>query len=317
LVESDFKGREYTLYGFRDGEALCLRVVPTDLSPEPSAPAECVPRFELDRLDQPLVALASNGVVASVGERCATAIYGVATDRVETVSVERPSGSATAAIGNNAFLSIADGPDCRSNAATSVTAIDAGGTKSTMPIPRLHDHFLNRPREEELPGPSKVDRRLTDGAVGWLDRGELRGEPFTWPAETARSMVTSRLLRPNPGISFRLGVGFKPGDANGDWYCLAHLWPLVKGPVSHGCSRADWVRGGIGLMGAWPNESQFPLYVGLVADDVATLELYYASGGRRSIPLVDNAFAFQAPFFENVKLVARDRDGLVVKILVL
>lgn len=77
------------------------------------------------------------------------------------------------------------------------------------------------------------------------------------------------------------------------------------------------VRGGIGLSGAWPNETQFPLYVGLVADEVATLELYYESGGRRSIPIVENAFAFQAPFFEHVKLVARDAEGRVVRFLVL
>jgi hypothetical protein len=317
LVKTDFEGQEYTLYGFRDGEALCLRLMPTRLHGDASVPAECVPRYELERLDRPLAVLAANGVVANVEERCATAIYGVATDGVRSVTVERPAGSTSAAVGNNAFLSITEGRDCRSNAATSVTAIGAGGTERRIPIPQFRDRFLNRPEAHELPGPADIERRLTDGAVGWLERGERRGEPFDWPSQTDRGLATSRLLRPNPGISFRLGVGFKPGDADGDWYCLAHLWPLVKGPIAHGCSRADWVRGGVGLMGAWPNESQFPLYVGLVADQVATLELYYESGGRRSIPLVANAFAFQAPFSENVKLVARDEAGLVVKILVL
>jgi hypothetical protein len=317
LVKTNFEDQDYTLYGFRDGEALCLRLMPTRLHGDRSVPAECVPRYELERLDRPLAVLASNGVVSNVEERCATAIYGVATDGVKSVTVERPAGSTSAAVGNNAFVSITDGRDCRSNAATSVTAIGAGGTEAKILIPQFRDRFLNRPEEHELPGPAEIERRLTDGAVGWLERGEGRGEAFDWPSQTGRGMVTSRLLRPNPGISFRLGVGFKPGDADGDWYCLAHLWPLVKGPVAHGCSRVDSVRAGVGLMGAWPNESQFPLYVGLVADQVATLELYYESGGRRSIPLVHNAFAFQAPFFEYVKLVARDHEGLVVKILVL
>jgi hypothetical protein len=318
LLKSEFAGEEFILFGFRDGDALCLRLVPTRLRGERSVPAECVPWVELKRLDQPVVVLARNDLVANRGERCTTAVYGLATDRVEAVTIKRAAGAAKAAVGNNAFLSIADARDCRFHAApTSVTASDAGGIRTTIQIRGFGERFLNRPEEDELPGPAEIDRRLEDGAVGWLERGDARGEAFDWPRPTSHAMLTSRVLRPNPAMSFRLGVGFARGDEHGDWYCLAHLWPLVKGPMSTMCARADWVRGGIGLAGAWPNETQFPLHVGLVADDVATLEVYYESGGRSSIPIVDNAFAFQAPFFEHVKLVARDAEGLVVKILVL
>jgi hypothetical protein len=317
LVRTQFDGQDYTLYGFRDGEALCVRLLPTRLHGDRSVAAECVPRFELARLDQPLVVLARSGLLTNVGERCTTAVYGLASADVAAVRTQRPAGATRAALGNNAFLSIADGPDCVSNAPTSVTAVHTDGTEATIPIPDLRDLILEAPEAAQLPGPAEVDRRLADGSVGWLQRGEARGEAFAWPGESGQDVVTSRLLRPNPDISFRLGVGFKPGDEHGDWYCIAHLWPLIKDPMSHMCTRVDWVQGGVGIAGAWPNETQFPLHVGLVADDVATLEVYYESGERRRIPIVENAFAFQAPAFEHVKLVARDADGLVVKILVL
>jgi hypothetical protein len=318
LLRSDFQGEEYTLFGFRDREALCLRLTPNSTGGDRFTPAECVPQTELARLEAPIAVLVGNGVVSSTDGRCATAVYGLATNRVERVTIERPlTGSTTVAVGNNAFVSISEARDCRSNAATSATAVFPSGQRSTTRIPGFPAKFFGRPEPEELPGPAEVERRLTDGAVGWLERGEQPGQAYDWPSQSDHTMLTSRVLHPDPAISFRLGVGFARGDADGDWYCLAHLWPLVKGPVSHMCGRADWVRGGIGLSGAWPNDTQFPLYVGLAADDVATLELYYESGGRRSIRLVDNAFAFQVPAFEHVKLVARDHEGRVVKILVL
>jgi hypothetical protein len=316
LVTDTFGGEDYTLYGFRDRDALCLRLMPTTSAESRFWPAECVPRAELEALDAPIAVLVGNAAISSTDSGCVTAVYGLSTNRVTRVTVERPlTGSATVPVRNNAFLSITDGSDCRSDAATSATAVYPNGERVATRILGPSE-LLHRPEAHALPGPAQVERRLTTGSVGWLERGESRGEPFEWPSQPD-VMVTSRVLQPNPAISFRLGVGFKEGDADGDWYCLAHLWPLVKGPLSHGCARADWVRGGIGFMGAWPNESQFALYVGLVADEVATLELYYESGDRRSIPLVDNAFAFQVRSFEPVKLVARDHDGRAVKILVL
>jgi hypothetical protein len=59
---------------------------------------------------------------------------------------------------------------------------------------------------------------------------------------------------------------------------------------------------------------QFPLWVGLAADEVARLELYHRDGSFDVVPIVDNAFSFQAARGEALKLVAYDKADRVIRI---
>jgi len=63
-------------------------------------------------------------------------------------------------------------------------------------------------------------------------------------------------------------------------------------------------------------DAQFPVYYGLVPDDVASLELVLANGAVSQVPITDNVFAFQAWSAEPAKLVGYDRDGRVALIRV-
>lgn len=68
-------------------------------------------------------------------------------------------------------------------------------------------------------------------------------------------------------------------------------------------------------MGAWPSSGQqFPLWVGLAADEVFRLELFHRAGEPTEVPLGDNAFAFQTRKGQPAKLVAYDSDGRVVRV---
>ena len=95
--------------------------------------------------------------------------------------------------------------------------------------------------------------------------------------------------------------------AAGDWYCLAWLWPLVQHAYATSCVRA----GTFPFMESAipPSSGQFPLYIGLAPDAVASIEVYFPGGATEQVPIVDNVFAFQAWRAQPAKLVAYDAEG--------
>jgi hypothetical protein len=60
--------------------------------------------------------------------------------------------------------------------------------------------------------------------------------------------------------------------------------------------------------------AQFPLWVGLAADEVARLELYRRDGSFDEVPLADNVFSFHTARGEAAKLVAYDKHDRVIRI---
>ena len=173
-------------------------------------------------------------------------------------------------------------------------------------------------REQDLPGPDRVERALDEGSIGWLERAESRGEPFSWPYEFPDRVLFSRTLAPDPSSSFRLAVAYGQDPdwrENGRWFCTAWLWPTVPGSKNdRGCGRADAIRSGLTYLGTSPNAGGFPHYVGLASDAVGRIEIFYEDGSTQAIPLNDNAFSFYVAADQHSKLVAYDREGQVVMI---
>jgi hypothetical protein len=318
LLHADVGGRGYDLFGFRDGTDLCLRLVPFPVPPSPAVP-ECVPQSELTRLGTPIAPVGGHIRTRLRDGSGLTMVYGLAGDAVEEVEVfsdGRPMGSAL--VGSNAFLytqpdepgSPVEGP------VLTVRARDADGDLVDVTVETGPSFSTNNPAT--LPGPDRVERTLTSGSIGWLERREARGEPFAWRNTYPQHIVWSRQLEPDPAKTFRVGIAVGQGtDANtrGRWYCLAWLWPLVENSFSDFCGRADAVDSGLTYIGAWPSAGvQFPLWIGMTSDDVASIELFRPDGSHVAVPLLDNVFTFQTSKREPAKLVAYDRDGRVVKI---
>ena len=318
LVHVAFGERGFSLVGFRDGPNLCVRVVPSPFAESVSVP-ECAPQRELTRLGEPVAVIGGHIRTQLPDGSGLTMLYGLAADDVESIDVlEGGDLLGPASVENNAFLiAVHDRPGSPVEGPPIILrARDTKGGSADFLV-RTGPMF---PTEHagDLPGPVHVDRTLTDGSIGWLDRGEARGQPFAWPSEYPQRILHSRMLAPDPTSSFRLGLASAEGtnwQTEGRWYCLAWLWPLAPASFSSMCTRADAVAAGLSISGAWPTAGQqFPLWVGMAADEVARIELFYRDGTTQPVPVSDNVFAFYTPRLEPVKLVAYDHEGRVVKI---
>lgn len=320
LVHVQFKGLKYELLGFRDGKNLCLRLVPSPLRSIQNPP-ECVPARELRRLGTPIAAVGGHLRARKRDGSGLTALYGLASDAVSGVEVlekGRPLGPA--AVDNNAFLFIvADRPGRFPVGGPPIVLRASNDRGGTADVPLATGHLVPDVRDPTaLPGPDGVKPALTDGSIGWLDRGEPRGEPFKFPNHGPMRVVEARVLQPDPTSSFRIGVARSEGTdwrTAGGWYCLAWFWPLIEGSSGSMCSRDDSIETGLYYSTSLAGSAvQFPLWVGLAADQVARLELYHRDGSFDEVPLADNAFSFHTARGEAAKLVAYDKQGRVIRI---
>jgi hypothetical protein len=333
LANGTIEGERFDLYGFRDRESLCLQLRSSVAGGAPivKAPADCVAAQLLADLKRPLAVVAAANPFPRRAGSGLQALYGLARDGVAAVELHDASGTQRVPVRNNAFLFLyrGEGPrldpatnrlDYRSDVPESATALDGAGRElGTVPIASLKRGYAAAPTAASLPGPSSVARPLGRIEIGWLQRGEDRGEPFTLRGAESRAL-DFRLFQPNPQTSLRVLVASaaRLGMAGQvDGACLASLWPLEARPTGFGCGPLD-TSGQVVLRSAESEfDAQFPVYYGLVGDAVASLELFLANGARETIPVTDNVFAFQAPADEAAKLVAYDEQGRVVGLQVI
>lgn len=320
LLSFELDGRPHQLLGFRDGSNLCLRFVPSVSSAAP----ECVPQDMLTRLGTPVATIGADVRRPQENGSDRTIVYGLAADSVENIEVfdgRRLLGEAD--VQNNAFFaSFPDEPRSPSDdpGEGPPVVIRAHGADGSADVPvRMRLGLISRSlREEDLPGPDRVDRTLEAGSIGWLQRAEPRGEPFTWPYPFPDRVLYSRMLAPDPSSSFRLAVAFgedRDWRENGRWFCTAWLWPTVPGSKSsRGCGRDNLIDSGLTYLGTSPLAGGFPHYVGLASDAVGRIEIFYEDGSTQDVPLSDNAFSFYVAADLHSKLVAYDREGRVVTI---
>jgi hypothetical protein len=319
LAQTTYDAQTYDLLGFRDGPSLCVRLVAAGGST--SVPANCAPHRQLVELGRPAAVFNGEEPLPSA-DPVATAVYGVAADSVARVEIETAkSGRHRATLSGNAFVYVGPpvrfhGVEDRGDIATRAIVTEEDGTTTTIPIRTFPTGTW--PDAADLPGPVDTDYTLTDSHVAWLENGEPRGEPYAWPGDEP-PIQTARLLHPNPASSFGVGVAFAKaadGAENGDWYCLAWLWPLAERSASYGCERDRF--SDVTIQAAWPSGGeQFPLFVGFAADAVARMELFFANGARENVPITDNVYAVTVPGSMGVKLVAYDAEGRVVGVHVL
>jgi hypothetical protein len=101
----------------------------------------------------------------------------------------------------------------------------------------------------------------------------------------------------------------------GNGYCVTNVWPLTARATGFMCGSSD-PSGPIllGIATAIPFDAHFPIFYGLVGDNVVSLELFLSNRARESIPIVDNVLALQAAAADPAKLVAYDKEHRVLAV---
>jgi len=150
-----------------------------------------------------------------------------------------------------------------------------------------------------------------------LEHREPRGQPFTWPYDAPDRVLYSRVLTPDPTSSFRLALAYGEDPdwkEHGRWYCVAWFWPLLPDSPSRGCGRVDIVNTGLMLEGTSPVVGTFTHYVGVAADEVARIVIFYEDGYVQPVSVNDNVFSFYVATNKSSKLAAYDDEGHVLRV---
>jgi len=333
LIEREVEGRRFELQGFRSGGSLCLRLLARGLNGSPAV--SCAPLQELQGATAPaLVVLADHSLglrnVVPVGQQYvapeASATFGIVADGVTGVELVTDEGTRRAVVEANAFLSIDASPELGERV-RAVFASARDGRRVEVPFVSAPFGSWDQPapRDAKPTGPAKVERTVAGGRVGWLERREPRGvEP---PADApymrgpmGGGLEFARLLAPDPQSHLRLLVGIgtlkRYGVPAGEQAVCYFL--VAGGSSGGGCSPLDRLfprapfSFGQSLIGGG---HQFETISGLASDEVARLEIFFATGERRPIPLADNAFIVQAARAKYpIRLVAYDAAGQIIGI---
>jgi hypothetical protein len=298
LIRARLGDGTYTLYGFRTGALVCLRLIADGL-PGAGPTLSCLPLYELELSKDDVIPLRGNVSLGHVGRLPRTiedppavpraiATYGFASGRAQRVDVISDRGPSDAILGGGAFLHVIDRPN-RGEWARSAVSIDAVGNRRTIPI--VVDVLGEPPveRASEATGPSRVERRVSGGKIGWLTRSSP-------PA----------FIRPNPRDFIRMRVALV-----GDKVCLGSS-------LGQGCQRRSQlfrrgpVNASYGFSGVG---SQFAIIRGIASDDVARVQLFLATGERRPVPLKRNVLLVRVQRAKfPARLVAYDKQERVIAI---
>jgi len=326
-------GRTVDLLGFRSGSTLCLQIVVSGKTR--TSTMSCAPLAELRHSISPVHPVLVDSSFGKGTKRAwygvdryqATAIQvtaGIAADGVRNVIVEDDSGRHTLRAESNAFLYVASDPEVGQR----ITHIWARTAKALVPVP-----FAPAPfgfgggvteQGEAIAGPTKVERDVRNGTIGWLDRREPRGEPLdvllsrAEPSIIRRHAVFGRVLAPDPSLPVRLAVTLSTSRHGGKATGLCS-WLIRQGGSGGGCAvRADLfaenpITADTSLMSG---SDEFETVSGLASDDVSEIEAFFASGPSIQVPLADNAFIVNVPRARlPFRLIAYDNDHRVIGIL--
>ena len=322
LTTRELDGVRFDLLGFRDRSSLCLRLRAPAIEESQivKAPATCVFEQLLADLGKPVAVFAAADPFPRETSPGLQGLYGVAADGVVTVELASDGGVHRIPVENNAFLFLYRGEPprlprdrlvYRSDVPRRATALDAAGrVLGSAQIMSLKRGYPGAPPPEKFPGPSVVERPIASSHVGWLDRGELRGDRYDWPTPKGHSSFPRmRMIHPNPATSMSVLVSRMDSTPA---YCATNVWPLSGAPKGFMCDPIGGPSGTITFASATSVfDAQFPVYYGLVPDGVGSLKLILQNGATEPVPIVDNVFAFQTSGAEPAKLVGFDSAGRV------
>lgn len=313
----------YTLYGFRSGNAVCLRLSVRGLRRAGPVMA-CAARSELERSHELVVPVKANVGLGWVGDppQGAQALVSFGFVAADVRRVELGAGPDTrsrANVANGAFLHVLDGPR-RGESMRSGVAVGRGGHLQRFRLAVMRSDEESGAEPLRPRGPAKVERAVNGGTVGWFERREQRGEPLdpglrSHLSQRPRIRIGSfaRVIQPDPADFLRLVVAERAGQP--DEICT---FMLTRGGVGGGCMpiAPAFARGPV--MASWGFSGagqQFWIFQGVTTDVVTRVEVFLATGERRPLPFRDNVVLGRIPAVKMpARVVAYDGTGRVVSV---
>jgi hypothetical protein len=274
LIRARIDGAAYTLYGFRAGAAVCLRLTVRGIRGAGPTLA-CASVSELRSSRDLLIPVKGNVGLGRVGPLPrdaddpatvprALATFGFAASEVSDVRVVSDEGPRQAMLAGAAFLHVLPRP-ARGTWVRRAVAVTPGGRRQTVPIA-----VFARGEPTEIPvrspkGPSRIERKVSGGTIGWFVRREARGAPIVGSNVRLGTCCTvgqfARLIQPDPQDFLRmlvaendLGEGTEVcyylvtrGGAGGTCSPLARLFergPLAVSWGFSGAGQQSWIASG-------------------------------------------------------------------------
>jgi hypothetical protein len=339
LARTSVSGTEFTLYGFRTGDSLCLRLVASGVASAPST--RCAPLHHLQTANVPALVVAVDepvgsgheppGPDGSVAERY-SATFGIASDGVKRLILHADDGDHEALIAGNAFLYVADHPKAGTRV-RSVEAVAGDGLRVALPFASSPYGMLDlaAPPTGTLHGPDHVERRLNGGTISWIERLDPRGEPV--PAGLREQLegpishgalsrsglkpIMMRLLQPDANDFIRIGiVAVSPSDTMANPQAGVCYYLIDPPGIGGACAvQLDQLfrRGPFTLGGAGSGPSEYSIIGGLASDDVAAIKVFLGSGAVLDAGLRDNAYLARIARSDYpIRIVAYDKAKQVI-----
>lgn len=339
LITRRINGFTVELLGFRSGSGLCLRLNVS--GPLRATTLKCAPLADLRREGGPVRVLIADEHVGR-GDKYAwygidrfhsaklQLTAGIAADNVSNVVLRDQAGRHEVAVEANAFLYIAEGPDVGQRV-SNVWARTREGLVAVpfAPIPTAVG--TGAPATPAPPAPA-VERDVTGGRIGWLERHEPRGEPLdVLPARTLAIVVGrrpgrplrqptnvlfGRVLTPDPGRPLRMVLTLNAHRPGGPVAGLC-TWVVSRAGAAGGCSLYPEIFASTPFSGGMTGGGSggFVTVDGVVSDDVERLEAVLADRQRVDVPLADNVYAVDLPRAKlPARLVAYDSEGRVIAV---
>ncbi|HEX4520442.1 MAG TPA: hypothetical protein VH063_12760 [Gaiellaceae bacterium] len=333
LTQTTARGSTYTLDGFRGAGALCLRLLAG--GGQPVDEIACPPLSQLRASTAPAIVVAADFGIGQ-GKKPATSMpfpilgfepavlvtLGIVADGVHRVEAEYSDGSTVPAVVNgDAFLAVKTNPASGVHLAH-VWAI-AGGRRIALPFVLQPQPFQWPSQTASAPqltahGPSRVQRQLHGGTIGWL----AHRQPVGSAAPAGTKALYAREIAPNPSAPERMIVS-EHRTARGAFGHLADRRDICASVVGGrysdgGCWAIDRIFGGTPFSWALRNEGQYAIVAGLASDEVARLRLYLGTGATEPVSLHENGYLLVAPLVDYpLRLVAYDHKGLVIGVITL
>jgi hypothetical protein len=333
LITQHIGSTKVELLGFRSGTStLCLRLSVTGKSR--TSTQSCAPLADLRLTGAPVRVLLVDQPVGTGTKRAWYGIdrlrssnlqitAGVAADSVRSVVLQDQHGRHVVPARSNAFLYVAAKPEIGQR----VSAVWARTASSLVTVPFSPSPF-------GIGGGSygsalaraptvHVDRKVSSGKIGWLDRHEDRGQPLsTLPPRLRGSLLGGRLgriifgrvLTPDPSAPYRVSITLNAHRRGGP---PAGLCTMLVGPSGGGggCSAYPdlFKRSPISFGTSGDGPAEFVRVAGVVSDDVARLQVVLVNNQHLDVQLADNTFTEGVSRADlPARLVGYDRDGKVI-----
>jgi hypothetical protein len=347
LLTTSSSGATFTLFGFRSGDDLCLKLVVT--GGVTGDATDCAPEHDLQTAKEPAVVVAADqpfGTAGGPGPDSYTAdayqaTFGIASDGVQRVTVSGDDGSHDALVGGNAFLYVDDHPP-RGTRVRDVDAVSASGNRVALPFESspYGDFDMSAPPTGTFHGPSAPQRHVTGGTIGWLVNEQPRGDAVpgaltsrlapmvehppppglgagAWPPRPLH-VVFARLIQPDPSDFVRFAVvGVSPTDSLTDPDAGVCIDQVQQQTISSGCNSLarTFEHGPLDASLEGSGMSQYSLVSGLASDDVARIAAYLGNGDVVPVPLLDNVFLTRVARADYpLRIVAYDSAGRVIAV---